>query len=62
MIPGAACQMNREEYRRYATECLTLAGTLSESQARAALLQMAQVWLRLADEKEDANIRPRAPE
>jgi hypothetical protein len=54
--------MNKEKYRRYAAECLTLAGTLTESQARAALLQMAQVWLRLADEKEDANIRPKASE
>jgi hypothetical protein len=41
-------------YRRYATECLQMASTINDSQARVMLLQMAQVWLRLADEKDPA--------
>jgi hypothetical protein len=40
-----------EEYRRYARECLEMANASQDPQARATLLQMAQVWLRLADEK-----------
>ncbi len=39
-------------YRRYATECLRVARTINDAQARGMLLQMAQVWLRLADEKD----------
>jgi hypothetical protein len=33
---------------RYAKHCLELANTLQDPKGRAALLQMAQVWLRLA--------------
>jgi DNA-binding LacI/PurR family transcriptional regulator len=35
-------------YRRYATECLELASTMNDPQARAILLQMALVWSRSA--------------
>jgi hypothetical protein len=45
---------NSEDYRRYAVACLELAGTSHDRQARAVLAHMAQVWLRLADEKDDA--------
>jgi hypothetical protein len=38
-----------EEYRRYAKECLEMARTSEDPQVRAALLQMAQTWFRLAD-------------
>jgi hypothetical protein len=34
-----------------------MAGTFRDSEARAALAYMAQVWLRLADKYEDANER-----
>jgi hypothetical protein len=37
-----------DEYRRYAAECLEMASVVHDPKARAALLQMAQVWLRLA--------------
>ena len=40
-----------EEYRRYARECLGMANASQDPQARAILLQMAQVWLLLADER-----------
>ena len=38
-----------DEYRRYARECLEMASAMSDPRARASLLQMAQVWFRLAD-------------
>jgi hypothetical protein len=41
-----------EEYRRYARECLEVAGSLRVPRARAALQHMAHVWLRLAQETE----------
>jgi hypothetical protein len=41
-----------DEYRRYAAECLEMASTVHDPKARAALLQMAQVWLRLASQRE----------
>jgi len=37
-----------EEYRRFAAECLEMANAFDDPQARAVLLQMAQVWFRLA--------------
>jgi hypothetical protein len=42
-----------EDYRRYAAECLELAITMNDPQVRAAMMHMAQVWLRLADQKDD---------
>jgi hypothetical protein len=41
-----------DQYRRYAAECLEIAGTSQDHKSRAALLQMAQVWLRLATQRE----------
>ena len=41
-----------DEYRRRAQQCLEMAGTFSDRQARATLSHMAQVWLRLADNYE----------
>jgi hypothetical protein len=38
------------EYRRFAKECLELARTAVSERSKATLLQMAQVWARLADE------------
>ena len=38
-----------DEYRRYARECLEMASAVNDPRARAGLLQMAQVWFRLAD-------------
>jgi hypothetical protein len=39
-----------EEYRRLARECLEAARTVQDEDGRTALLQMAQVWSRLADD------------
>ena len=44
-----------DEYRRFAAECLKMASDSESGQTRAIFLQMAQVWLRLADEKVDAS-------
>ena len=50
-----------EKYRRFAEECMELAKTAKDAHAKAALLHMAQVWLRLAinqateTEKQDAS-------
>jgi hypothetical protein len=48
-----------EQYRRFARECMEMASVFVSERARAELIQMAQVWLRLAcDEsrkEEEAN-------
>jgi hypothetical protein len=49
---GIVSTSRAEEYRRLAQECLTTARTVSSGDAQTSLLQMAQVWLRLADEQE----------
>ena len=43
-----------EEYRRFAAECLDMANAFDNPQARAVLLQMAQVWFRLSSEMADS--------
>jgi hypothetical protein len=40
-----------EEYRRFAQECLALARNAEDERERASLLHMAQVWFRLAEER-----------
>ena len=49
-----------DEYRRHARECLEMASAITDPRARASLLQMAQVWFRLAggmpaDAKEESH-------
>jgi hypothetical protein len=41
-----------EEYRRLAQECLDAAPAVKNSEVRASLIKMAQVWLRLAEGQE----------
>ena len=48
----------REEYRRYAAECLELASALQEPEARALMRHMAQVWVRLAQDAENRSPSP----
>jgi len=47
-----------DEYRRRAQECLDLAREISLERDRAVVLDMAQSWLRLAEEQEAAVIQP----
>jgi hypothetical protein len=39
-----------EQYRGFAARCLEIARTLENPQTKAVMVQMAQVWSRLADE------------
>jgi hypothetical protein len=41
------------EYRRLAQECLTAARSISTEEARAALIERAELWLRLAKEQDE---------
>ncbi len=41
-----------ERYRRLARECLEMARTTATSDTRPTLIEMAQVWLRLAEEQD----------
>jgi hypothetical protein len=45
------CVSRSEKYRRFAQACLEIARRAEDQQARASLLHMAQVWLRLAEER-----------
>jgi hypothetical protein len=42
--------MRRQYYREYAFECLRLANTSSEPETKTVLVDMAQAWLRLAEQ------------
>jgi len=46
---GTAVASRADEYRRRAQQCLEMAGTFREREARATLTHMAEVWLRLAE-------------
>jgi hypothetical protein len=45
----------REDYRRFAQECLEMAKTVQDERLRAVLIHMAQVWSRLAEETPSEN-------
>jgi hypothetical protein len=38
-----------DQYRRFALECLEMARASDSEQTRVVLIQMAQVWFRLAE-------------
>jgi hypothetical protein len=44
-----------EEYRRLAQECLETARSFPDGERRTTLLQMAQVWQRLADQQDQGS-------
>ena len=41
-----------DQYRRFAQECLEMARTSESDQTRVVLIQMAQLWFRLAEQRE----------
>jgi hypothetical protein len=43
-------ESSSERYQRLAHECLAILPTVSSLAARATLIEMAQVWQRLANE------------
>jgi hypothetical protein len=47
-----------QRYRRLAEECLQVAYTFPEGDRRTVLVQMAQVWQRLADEHAGSTSAP----
>jgi hypothetical protein len=52
-----------DEYRRFATECLTIAAQANGDEPRQVLfLKMAQVWLDLARRAETNSDRGQGPE
>jgi len=46
-----------DQYRRFAQECLEIARATESEQTRVALLQMAQVWFRLAEARDSYDAR-----
>jgi hypothetical protein len=44
--------MRADQYRGYALECLRFARDMTGPESKAALLEMAQNWLTLADQAE----------
>ena len=48
------------EYRKHAEECRHLAASM-EGEQRAQLLEMAETWDRLADERNELLLRKPAP-
>ena len=46
-----------DQYRRFAQECLEMARTSESDQTRVVLIQMAQVWFRLAEALESVHGR-----
>jgi hypothetical protein len=44
----AACMSKAEKYQRFAEACLKIASAAKDDKIKAALMHMAQVWLRLA--------------
>ncbi|HEU5273012.1 MAG TPA: hypothetical protein VFU97_05065 [Xanthobacteraceae bacterium] len=51
-LGGLSALPRSEEYRRFAQECLEMSRTTEDERSRAVLIQMAQVWLRLAQAHE----------
>ena len=47
-----------DEYRRRAQQCLEMAGTFRDREARIVLSHMAEVWLRLAERNVPKQIQP----
>ena len=46
-------ETKRERYRRRAQECLEAAKTAQTEKVRLALLEIAETWLRMAEELQD---------
>jgi hypothetical protein len=53
--------MESSEYRRLARNCLRLADNAAAASDRAMLIQMAQIWHRLAEEKERTEAQNQMP-
>jgi hypothetical protein len=47
-----------EKYRQHAADCARLAQSVSAPQDRAVLMEMAAMWLRLAERAEATGVDP----
>jgi hypothetical protein len=47
------CVESSNRYRQFARECLAIARTIEDERARAALVQMADAWVRIAEKRDD---------
>jgi hypothetical protein len=47
-----------EQYRRLAQQCLEMVPHVQEGEGREALIEMARVWLRLAETYPEDNWKP----
>jgi hypothetical protein len=51
-----------EQYRRLAADCLAAARVTPNEHTRIALIDQAQIWLRLAEEEEAQHSPPPVPD
>jgi hypothetical protein len=54
--------MSRSDYCRFAADCVKLARTAEDETHRMAFLQMARVWVALAEKEETSADRNRGEE
>jgi hypothetical protein len=54
---GISCVDRSDQYRRFAKECLEMARTSENEHTRIVLIQMAQVWFRLAEAHESGDTK-----
>jgi len=47
--------MERLDFRKFAEECLRLAGEVQSTEDKSVLLSMAQVWVRIADQDQQVS-------
>jgi hypothetical protein len=59
-MPDRSKESVSEHYRRLAQECLEMVPTIEDEDSRASLIEMAQVWIRLAKSYEDDTSMPPA--
>jgi hypothetical protein len=52
-MPFASPLRTEEDYRDLAQKCVEIARTVPDEKTRASLNNMAQAWLRLAEEQDD---------
>src|SRR5215471_5773218 len=55
---GIVAVSRADEYRRRAQQCLEMAGTFRDREARIVLSHMAEVWLRLAERNVPKQTQP----
>jgi len=59
-MPDRSKEFVGEHYRRLAQECLEMVPTIEDEESRASLIEMARVWIRLAESYEDDKSIPTA--